>query len=147
MRSGYHGVKRRGIMLFTMVYYEILLYILSLIGIILKWGFLIWELILIYCGLFVLILVVFVLFFLSLRFGQISPVITGDTVTRLSIPIRGCGKITWRRPEVKFGWNVVKEKKTQKLPRWGQKVCNKYYTFVDYMFCVKLQYVRHNNLY
>ena len=26
-------------------------------------------------------------------------VITGDTVTRLSIPIRGRGKITWRRPE------------------------------------------------
>ena len=31
------------------------------------------ELIFIYCGLFVLILVVFVLFLLSLRFGQISP--------------------------------------------------------------------------
>ena len=47
---------------------------LSLIGIILRWGFLIWELIFfIYCGLFVLILVVFVLFLLSLRFGQISP--------------------------------------------------------------------------
>ena len=26
-------------------------------------------------------------------------VITGNTVTRLSIPIRGRGKITWRRPE------------------------------------------------
>ena len=36
-------------------------------------------------------------------------VITGDTVTRLSIPIRGRGKITWRTPEVKFGRNVVKE--------------------------------------
>ena len=35
---------------------------LSLIGIILRWGFLIWELILIYCGLFVLILVVFCFF-------------------------------------------------------------------------------------
>ena len=35
---------------------------LSLIGIILKWGFLIWELIFIHCGLL-----------LSLRFGQISP--------------------------------------------------------------------------
>ena len=49
---------------------------LSLIGIILRWGFLIWESICIYCGLFVLILVVFfffVLFLLSLRFGQISP--------------------------------------------------------------------------
>ena len=34
---------------------------LSLIGIILRWGFLIWELIFIYCGLFVLILVVFFL--------------------------------------------------------------------------------------
>ena len=46
---------------------------LSLIGILLRWGFLIWELIFIYCGLFVLILVVFVLFRLLLRFGQISP--------------------------------------------------------------------------
>ena len=46
---------------------------MSLIGIILRWGFLIWELIFIYCGLFVLILVVFVLFLLSLHFGQISP--------------------------------------------------------------------------
>ena len=34
---------------------------------------LIWELIFIYCGLFFLILVVFVLFLLSLRFSQISP--------------------------------------------------------------------------
>ena len=33
-----------------------------LIGIILRWGFLIWELIFIYCGLFVLILVVFFFF-------------------------------------------------------------------------------------
>ena len=43
--------------------------------IILRWGFLIWELIFIYCGLFVLILVGFlcVLFLLSQRFGQISP--------------------------------------------------------------------------
>ena len=106
---------------------------LSLIGIILRWGFLFWELIFIYCGLFVLILVVFVLFLLSQRFGQISPldrqqlwkaVITGDTVTSLSIPIRGRGKITWRRPEVKFGRNVVKEETTQKIPRWGQKVLN-----------------------
>ena len=44
-----------------------------LIGIILRWGFLIWVLIFIYCGLFVLILVFFVLFLLSLRLGQISP--------------------------------------------------------------------------
>ena len=48
---------------------------LSWIGIILRWGFLIWELIFIYCGLFVLILVVFVLFLLSLCFGQISPLV------------------------------------------------------------------------
>ena len=52
-------------------------------------------------------------------------VITGDTVTRLSIPIQGRGKITGRRPEVKFGQNVVKEETAQKPPRWGQKVCNK----------------------
>ena len=114
----------------------------------------------IYYGLFFLILVVFVLFLLSLRFGQISPlssdnahlepqrlnasihpwspfgargtadrgvesiadrgdrqqlwkaVITGDTVTRLSIPIRGRGKITWRRPEtlVFEHWLAVNEK-------------------------------------
>ena len=50
-----------------------------LIGIILRWGFLIWELIFIYCGLLVLILVVsslfcFLFFFsFSIRFGQISP--------------------------------------------------------------------------
>ena len=37
-----------------------------------------------------------------------------DTVTRLIIPIRGRGKITWRRPELKFGRNVVKEETTQK---------------------------------
>ena len=47
-------------------------------------------------------------------------VITGDTVTRLSIPIWGRGK-----SEVKFGRNVVEEETTQKLPRWGQKVRNK----------------------
>ena len=48
---------------------------LSLIGIILRWGFLIWELIFIHCWLFFLILVgfFFVLFLFSLRFGQISP--------------------------------------------------------------------------
>ena len=96
---------------------------LFLIGILLRWGFLIWELIFIYCGLLVLILVVFfsffcVLFFLSLRFGQISPLafftwcgrqqlwkalITGDTVTRLSIPIRGRSK----SPEEGQRWNLA----------------------------------------
>ena len=45
---------------------------LSLIGINLRWGFLFWELIFMYCGLYVLILVVFVLFSFSLHFGQIS---------------------------------------------------------------------------
>ena len=49
-------------------------------------------------------------------------IITGDTVTRHNIPIRGRGIITWRRPVVKFGRNV---ETTQKLPRWGQKVRNK----------------------
>ena len=39
-----------------------------------KQVYMVWEFIFIYCGLFVLILVVFfVLFLLSLRFGQISP--------------------------------------------------------------------------
>ena len=52
---------------------------MSLIGIIFRWGFLIWELFFVYSGLFVLIMVVFclfiffVLFLLSLSFGQISP--------------------------------------------------------------------------
>ena len=36
---------------------------MSLIGIILRWGFLIWELLFIYCGLFVIIFVVFLFFF------------------------------------------------------------------------------------
>ena len=67
-----------------------------------------WELIFIYCGLFVLILVVFVLFLLSLRFGQISPLaffrwFTGDTVTRLIILIRGHGK----SPEEGQRWNLA----------------------------------------
>ena len=52
-------------------------------------------------------------------------VITRDTVTRLSIPIRGRGKITWRRPEVKFGRNVVKEETTQKTTKMRKKVRNK----------------------
>ena len=78
---------------------------------------------------FFLILVVFVLLLLSLRFGQISPlaffrwftatsdrnaewcdrqqqwkaVITGDTVTRLSIPIRGRSK----SPEEGQRWNLA----------------------------------------
>ena len=50
-----------------------------------------------YCRLFVLILVVF----------------------------RYCGKITWRRPAVKFGQSVMKEETIQKLPRWGQNVRNR----------------------
>ena len=47
---------------------------LSLIGNILRWGFLIWELFFLsYCGLFVLILVVFCVVSSSLRFCQVSP--------------------------------------------------------------------------
>ena len=96
-----------------------------------------------YCGLFVLILVVFLLFF-SLRFGQISPLAFFRWLTATSdrnaksyngIPSNCCSYktqhsyptsrlITWRRPEVKFGRNVVR-KTTKKLPRWGQKVRNK----------------------
>ena len=141
-----------------------------------------WGLIFIYCGLFVLILVVFfVLFLLSLLFGQISPVaffrwflpwprigmMSLVTVSPVITAFHSCClshhvfeqvnlwpawvgfetaifwqcspgtvetqrlyplKITWRRPEVKFGWNVLKEETTQhkKLPRWGQKVRNKW---------------------
>ena len=56
-------------------------------------------------------------------------VITGNTVIKISIPIRGRGKITWRKPEVNFGRNVVKKetaqkKKKPKKTRWGQKVRN-----------------------
>ena len=43
-----------------------------------------WELIFIYCGLFVLILVVFVLFLLSLCFGQISPLAFFRWLTAIS---------------------------------------------------------------
>ena len=155
------------------------------------------------CGFFVLIVVVFVLFLLSLRFGQISPLAffrwftatsdrNAESCNRIpsnsclpelffiaprfwpSKPLAGLGRIwnrylltmptwnrrdsttlsaaprapkegsnywgygyktqhsyprsrliTWRRPEVKFGRNVVKEETTLKLPRWGQKVRNK----------------------
>ena len=48
-------------------------------------------------------------------------VITGNTVTRLSIPIRGRGKINWRRPEMKFGRIVVKEETTQKTTKMRTK--------------------------
>ena len=53
-----------------------------------------------------------------------------DLVTRLSIPIRGRGKITWRRPEVKFGRNVVKEETTQKLPNKRTSEDHPNYTIV-----------------
>ena len=53
-------------------------------------------------------------------------VITGDTVTRLIIPIRGRGKLPEEGQRWKFGQNVVKEETTQKkLPRWRQKVRKK----------------------
>ena len=54
-------------------------------------------------------------------------VITGDTVTRLSIPIRVRGK----SPEEGQSWNLAetlwkkKQHNNKKLPRWGQKVRNK----------------------
>ena len=41
------------------------------------------------------------------------PSITGDTVTRLSIPIRGRGKSS-EEGQREFGRNVVKEETTQK---------------------------------
>ena len=73
-----------------------------LIGIILRWGFLIWELILIliffiYCGL----LCCFFFHYVSAKLWK--AVITEDTVTRLSIPIRGCGK----SPEEGQKWNLA----------------------------------------
>ena len=52
-------------------------------------------------------------------------VITGDTVTRHIIPIRGHGKSPEEGQRWNFGRNVVKEETTQKLPRWWQKVRNK----------------------
>ena len=53
-------------------------------------------------------------------------VITGDTVTRLSIPIRGHGK----SPEEGQRWNLAetlwkKKQHKKKQPRWRQKVRNK----------------------
>ena len=120
-------------------------FLLSLIGIILRWGFLIWELIFYlvqtFCphlGSFCVVssfttfrpnftsgLLLVILPWPQIGMLSLVTVITGDTVTRLSIPIRGRSKITWWRPEVKFGRNVVKEETTQKLTRWGQKVRNK----------------------
>ena len=65
-----------------------------------RWGFLIWESIFIYCGPFVLILVVFC-------------VVSSFTTFRPNF--------TWRRPEVKFGRNVVKEETTQKTTKMRTK--------------------------
>ena len=52
-------------------------------------------------------------------------VITGDTVTRLNIPIRGRGK----SPEEGQRWNLTetkwKKKQHKNYQRWGQKVRNK----------------------
>ena len=47
-------------------------------------------------------------------------VITGDTVTRLSIPIRGRGKSP-EEGQREFGRNVVKEETTQKTPKMRGK--------------------------
>ena len=87
------------------------IFYLSLIGIILRWGFLIWELIFIYCGLS------FFFFSNPTQAGRRftwsktwcdrqqlwKAVITGDTVTRLSIPIRCRGK----SPEEGQRWNLA----------------------------------------
>ena len=82
---------------------------LSLIGIILRWGFLIWELIFLYfyflfflfiADFFFLILVVFVLFLLSLRFSQ----------NHLK---KARGEIWPKRSE--------RRNNKKKLPRWGKK--------------------------
>ena len=95
----------------------------------------------IYCGLFPLILVVFcqkIAVSNPTQAGQRftwsktwcdrqqlwKAVITGDTVTRLSIPIWGRRKSP-EEGQREFGRNVVKEETTQKLPRWGGKVRNK----------------------
>ena len=56
IKDGYFGLINPYLVFQSRVRTEFILY-LSLIGIILRWGFLIWELIFIYCGLFVLILV------------------------------------------------------------------------------------------
>ena len=57
IKDGFFGLINPYLVFHSRVRTEFLL--LSLIGIILRWGFLIWELIFIYRGLFVLILVVF----------------------------------------------------------------------------------------
>ena len=58
--------------MFNLEYIRLNSVYLSLIGIILRWGFLIWELIFIYCGLFVLILVVFFFFLCCFFFHYVS---------------------------------------------------------------------------
>ena len=96
--------------------------ILSLIGIIFEMRLLIWELIF----LFIYLLRTFpphlgIFFFCVVssfttwcdRQQLWKAVITGDTVTRLSIPIRGRGKSP-EEGQREFGRNVVKEETTQK---------------------------------
>ena len=48
-------------------------------------------------------------------------VITGDMVTRLSIPIQGRGKSPEEGQKVKFGRNVVKEETIQKTTKMRTK--------------------------
>ena len=89
----------------------------------LRWGFLIWEWIFIYCQKIAVSIPTQV----GQRFTRSKTlcdrqqlwkaVITGDTVTRLRIPI-----LKKARVEI---WQKRSEKKQQKLPRWRQKVCNK----------------------
>ena len=78
---------------------------LSLIGIILRWGFLIWELIFHLLWTFCPHLGSCCVVSFSLRFGQISSLALFRWLTANSERL-----ITWRRPEVKFCRNVVKKK-------------------------------------
>ena len=68
------------------------------------------------------------LFLLSLRFGQISPLAFFRWFFLLGIRLQDSSflsevavKIPWRRPEVKFGRNVVKEETTQKTTKMRKK--------------------------
>ena len=88
-----------------------------LTGIILPWGFLIWELIFIYCGLFVLILVGFfffcVLFLLSLSFGQISPLAFFLSAVAVNHLKKVRGEIWPKRSEKRN--NTKKKQQTTKM--------------------------------
>ena len=82
-----------------------------------RWGFFIWELIFYELQSFCPHLGSFSIVSSSLRFGQISPLATtmeGSNYWRYGYKTQHSYPrsrlITWRRPEVKFGRNVVKKK-------------------------------------